>query len=98
MDDCSTAERHKSSCDSTVVTPKKLDTTELVVSGDHGNDLPMFRIAQHRIAVANAIDDVKQAATQIIASNAQDGVVKYLEHAWACKDHMLHAKKGEQHE
>lgn len=55
---------------------------ELVVCGDNINDLPMFAIADRRIAVANAVDRVKHAADRIIAANDADGVAHYLQQAW----------------
>lgn len=50
----------------------------VVVFGDNHNDLPMFRAADEAIAVDNACDEVKAAATRVIASNEEDGVAKYL--------------------
>ena len=55
---------------------------ELVVFGDHTNDIKMFQIADRRIAVKNAIIELKQQATHIIESNQSDGVVKYIENDW----------------
>lgn len=66
----------------TLLQQKQLDKYELVVFGDQGNDLPMFQIAHRRIAVANAINELKRHATYIIESNEQDGVVKFLEQDW----------------
>lgn len=66
----------------TLLHQKHLDNHELVVFGDQSNDLPMFQIAHRRIAVANAIDDLKRHATHVIDSNEQDGVVKFLEQDW----------------
>ncbi|MBN1700157.1 MAG: HAD family hydrolase [Spirochaetales bacterium] len=51
---------------------------ELVVFGDDRNDIPMFKIAKNAIAVENAIDDIKQIATEVIGSNNDDSVVKYI--------------------
>jgi len=55
---------------------------ELVVFGDNINDLPMFAIADTRIAVANAVDRVKHAADHIIAANDADAVARYLQQVW----------------
>lgn len=54
----------------------------LVVLGDHNNDIKMFRIADCAVAVANATAELKQYATQIIGSNQEDSVVKYLRDHW----------------
>ena len=42
------------------------------------NDLPMFEISDEAYAVANAVDELKAAATGIIESNEDDGVAKWL--------------------
>ena len=57
---------------------------QLVVFGDHSNDIKMFQIAHRRIAVANAIAEVKDLATEIIASNENDGVMLFIENEWLC--------------
>ena len=46
--------------------------------GDNLNDLPMFAVADEAYAVENAKDEVKAAATGVIGSNVQMGVVRYL--------------------
>jgi hypothetical protein len=50
----------------------------LTVFGDHVNDLGMFKLASRAIAPANAEDQVKAIATEIIGTNDDDSVVKYL--------------------
>ena len=56
---------------------------QLVVFGDHSNDLTMFQIAHRSVAVANAIAEVKNMATEIAASNEDDGVLRYIENDWS---------------
>ncbi|MBR1739341.1 MAG: HAD family hydrolase [Ruminococcus sp.] len=51
----------------------------VTVFGDNLNDLPMFRAADRRIAVANAAQEVKGAADLIIGANTEDGVARFLE-------------------
>jgi Cof subfamily protein (haloacid dehalogenase superfamily) len=51
---------------------------DLVVFGDHWNDLPMFRLAGTSIAVANATEELKAHASLVIGPNEEDSVVKYL--------------------
>lgn len=55
---------------------KKLNITEdeIMCIGDQNNDLPMFEFAKHKIAMGNAIDAVKEAATFVTKSNDEDGV------------------------
>jgi len=52
---------------------------ELVVFGDHLNDLKMFRIAAHAIAVANAHPELKRHATRLIGPNEEDSVVRFID-------------------
>jgi 5-amino-6-(5-phospho-D-ribitylamino)uracil phosphatase len=54
----------------------------VVVFGDYLNDLDMFRIAGHAVAMENALQEVKNSANEIIGSNAQGAVLKYLESIW----------------
>ena len=56
-----------------------LDDHRLVVFGDQSNDLPMFRIADHGVAVENAIDELKEQADTIIGPNTEGSVVRYLQ-------------------
>ena len=52
--------------------------SELVVFGDHNNDITMFQIAERAIAVENATTELKGYATHLIDSNEEDSVVKYI--------------------
>ena len=54
----------------------------VVVFGDYLNDLDMFHIAGHAVAMENALQEVKDSANEIIGSNAQGAVLKYLESIW----------------
>jgi Cof subfamily protein (haloacid dehalogenase superfamily) len=60
-----------------------LEDAELVVFGDGNNDIKMFQMADRAIAVANAADDVKRYASEVIGANSEDSVVKYLLKDWA---------------
>lgn len=42
--------------------------------GDNTNDIPMFRESDHRYAVANAVEELKEIADEIILSNIENGV------------------------
>ena len=57
-----------------------LDNT--VVFGDYLNDLDMFNIAGHSIAMGNSLQEIKDSANEIIESNAQGAVLNYLESIW----------------
>lgn len=61
----------------------RLNPWEVVVFGDNLNDLPLFRIADRRYAPENAMDEIKQQATAIIADNDHDGVARFL-----CNDYL----------
>lgn len=51
---------------------------EVVACGDHLNDLSMFAVAAHSIAPANAHPEVRESATEVVASNDEDGIVRHL--------------------
>ena len=58
---------------------KELTSADRIVAfGDNHNDLPLFSVADLKIAVENATDEVKAAADLIIPANTDDGVAKYL--------------------
>lgn len=51
---------------------------DVVACGDHLNDLSMFAAAAHSIAPANSHPEVLEGATEVVASNDEDGVVRHL--------------------
>jgi 5-amino-6-(5-phospho-D-ribitylamino)uracil phosphatase len=51
---------------------------DVVVCGDHLNDLSMFAVAAHGIAPANAHPEVLEIATEVVGANDEDGVVRHL--------------------
>lgn len=55
-----------------------LTDATLTVFGDHLNDLPMFEVADHAIATANAHPAALARADRVIESNDNDGVVRFL--------------------
>ncbi|HET6487607.1 MAG TPA: HAD hydrolase family protein, partial [Spirochaetia bacterium] len=50
----------------------------LVVFGDDVNDMPMFRIASRAVAVRNAIPEVKALAHEVIGTNEEDSVLRWI--------------------
>lgn len=56
-----------------------LTCKKLIVFGDGKNDIDMFLMADESYAVANAHEELKQYATEVILSNDEDGVAKWLE-------------------
>lgn len=67
----------------TLVENYGLEESEIVVFGDQINDIKMFKIANHAIAVANADAGLKRYATLEIGSNIEDSVVKYIHQDWS---------------
>lgn len=62
-----------------VLTLKELTGADRIVCfGDNLNDLDMFAVADEAYAVANAHPEVVAAATDVIGSNAHDGVARWL--------------------
>lgn len=61
-----------------------LEEKRTVVFGDNRNDISMFKKADHAVAVANALPEARQHAHEIIGSNEEDAVVKYLFSKWRC--------------
>jgi 5-amino-6-(5-phospho-D-ribitylamino)uracil phosphatase len=54
------------------------DSDGLTVFGDHANDIGMFAAASRRVAPTNAIREILKMATEIVESNEEDGVAKFL--------------------
>ncbi len=72
----------KSACKSravrTVAAAAGYDLKQVVVFGDNLNDIKMFQTGCHPVAVANATDDLKRHAAEIIGDNNSDSVVRYI--------------------
>jgi len=49
-----------------------------LVFGDSLNDMTMLNFAVNSVAMGNARDDVKKAARHVCATNAQDGVARFV--------------------
>ena len=58
------------------------DCTRVISFGDAVNDIPMFEMSDECYAVANAVDELKAAATGMIGSNEDDGVARWLIGNW----------------
>ena len=55
-----------------------LQGSDLVVFGDDVNDLGMFSIATRALATANARPELKSVAHEVIGSNGEDSVVRWI--------------------
>lgn len=51
----------------------------IIAIGDAQNDLPMFRASGIKIAMGNAVDELKEAADVIVDDNNHDGIGKWIE-------------------
>lgn len=51
----------------------------LVAFGDGINDIPIFQVADEGYAVENAVEELKEIATGVIAENEKDGVAMWLQ-------------------
>ena len=56
-----------------------IDASEVVAVGDMPNDLAMLNWAGTAVAVANATQEVLEAADEVTAANVEDGVAQLLE-------------------
>ena len=56
-----------------------ISTAAVATIGDMENDLAMFKVSGLSIAMGNATDDVKQAATLLTTSNAEEGFAGAIE-------------------
>jgi Cof subfamily protein (haloacid dehalogenase superfamily) len=56
-----------------------VDRDEVIAFGDMPNDVPMLTWAGRSVAVANAHPDALAAASEVTASNDEDGVAQVLE-------------------
>ena len=52
---------------------------KIICFGDNINDIPMFQVADEGYAVGNAVTELKDIATDVIDSNNEDAVAKFIE-------------------
>ena len=56
-----------------------IDRKDVIAFGDEMNDLSMLEVAGTAVAMANAIEKVKEIADYVTKSNDEDGIAYYLE-------------------
>lgn len=56
-----------------------LNLDKVVCFGDNRNDLPMFKASDYKIAVGNAVNELKAEADEIIGTNVNNGVALWLQ-------------------
>jgi 5-amino-6-(5-phospho-D-ribitylamino)uracil phosphatase len=57
-----------------------VNADRIVVFGDNLNDLPMLEIADYSVATANAVEDVRNVADEVIGCNDADSVALWIQH------------------
>jgi hydroxymethylpyrimidine pyrophosphatase-like HAD family hydrolase len=55
-----------------------LNCEKIVSFGDAINDIPMFQNSDECYAVENVVEEIKNKSTEIILSNDNDGVTRWL--------------------
>ena len=56
----------------------KIERSAAVAVGDGANDVAMFAVAGHSVAMRNAPHDVRAAASEVTSSNDEDGVAHVI--------------------
>jgi hydroxymethylpyrimidine pyrophosphatase-like HAD family hydrolase len=56
-----------------------LELDHIVCFGDNRNDLPLFEACDYKLAVGNAVTELKEKADQVIGCNYEDGVAVWLQ-------------------
>ncbi len=56
----------------------RIEYKDVICFGDANNDLPMFEVCGHKVAMANATQEVLDKADEITLSNKEDGVAHTL--------------------
>lgn len=56
-----------------------VDKGSMIGVGDGHNDLHLFNAVGHKVAMGNAVDELKQCADEVIGSVKEDGLALYFE-------------------
>ena len=57
----------------------RIDLKDSVAIGDSYNDITMFEVVGHSVAMGNAPEDIKKMVDKVTDTNNEDGVAKFLE-------------------
>ena len=57
---------------------KHLDYDYITCFGDNRNDLPLYEASDYKLAVGNAVAEIKEKADLVIGNNYEDGVAAWL--------------------
>lgn len=63
----------------TIMNLMHLSKDEVMCFGDSPNDISMFEVITHCIAMGNAVDELKMMAKEITDSNDNEGIVKMIQ-------------------
>ena len=58
---------------------KYIEYSKVICFGDNLNDIPMFELANEAYATANAAEEIKKIAADVIGSCEDNGVAEFLE-------------------
>lgn len=64
---------------------KYINYSKVICFGDNLNDIPMFELADEAYATANAAEEIKKIATDVIGSCEEDGVAEFLANRFKTK-------------
>lgn len=64
---------------------KYIEYSKVICFGDNLNDIPMFELADEAYATANAAEEIKKIATDVIGSCEEDGVAEFLANRFKIK-------------
>ena len=63
---------------------EEIGVDRIVVFGDNLNDIPMLKAADWSVAVENAFDEVKACANEVIGTNNEDAVARWIAQDLGC--------------
>jgi len=63
----------------TIMEKLSISRDDVIAIGDSATDIPLFNMAKTSIALGNASDQVKSAATMVMSANAGEGVLEALD-------------------
>lgn len=57
----------------------KINKRDTIGIGDSNNDMPLFASVGYKVAMGNAVTELKESADKVIDSVKKDGLADYLE-------------------
>lgn len=56
----------------------RLSSKDFIFFGDGPNDVSLFKVIEHTVAMGNAFDGLKKIATAVTDTNLEEGIARYL--------------------